>query len=738
MERRVENRRKQDLFSSVLNSSTAGIYVTQDGKLIVCNPKFIETTGYSVNELLDRHALNLVFPSDKEAVRKSAMSMLKGQRQIPYEFRLITKGGEVKWVIEIVAPVIYRGKRAVLGNFMDITRLKQTEESLRASEEKYRELVENINDVLYAIDTQGNITYISPAMERFTWYKVSELIGKHFSSFIYPDDLPGLLESFERLVSGQMEPSEFRVLDKDGRVIFMRSSSRPQYKDGRIVGITGLTTDITERKQAEDQRYIALEKYRVLFDSFPLGITITDAAGKIVEANKESERLLGLTSDNHLLRKYDGPEWHFIHTDGTPMLPVEFASVRALKEKRRIANQEAGLVQGEKVVGWISVTAEPIPLENYGVAIAYEDITDRRRAEEALRKREREFSTLVGNSPDMIVRYDTGLRHVYCNIAVEHQLGFPVSTFIGKTSLEVSGLAELAEFMDKALKRALKTGQEQEVERTIPLPSGTKHFLTRIVPERDNKGRIESFLAITRDITRRKQAEDALLENERKNRELVEQLHRLVGNTIAAQEAERERICLEVHDGVAQTVASAFQYLQGMESNLPADFPYIDLIDKAKAQMKHAIQEAREVINSLQPATLRDLGLIPTLRQEMHKIEEENGWKINFFAPAQRFTPAIEIGLYRIIHEAITNIKKHTRTHRVDISISTGGHHISVFIRDWGKGFDKDSPDIQRKKGVGLISMRKRTEILQGTLDIESINGQGTTVMIEIPFDGNI
>jgi diguanylate cyclase (GGDEF)-like protein/PAS domain S-box-containing protein len=135
----------------------------------------------------------------------------------------------------------------------DTTEKKHAEEALRQSEEKYRALVENINDVLFALDNRGTITYVSPAVERLSKYKASDLIGKPFTQLIYPDDLPELLDRFTRLMSGQVEPWEFRVFDIDGRVIFVRSSSRPQYEDGEIVGITTLLTDITERKAMEQK-----------------------------------------------------------------------------------------------------------------------------------------------------------------------------------------------------------------------------------------------------------------------------------------------------------------------------------------------------------------------------------------------------------------------------------------------------------------------------------------------------
>lgn len=154
------------------------------------------------------------------------------------------------------------GKRKIiLLSIVDITDLRQaekvlaekSEKALLGSEEKYRMLVENINDILYMLDTHGNITYINTAVERVTKYKVNEIIGKPFSPLVYPEDLPNLLERFNRLALGQLEPWEFRIMDKDGSIKFVRSSSRPIYEEGQIVGFTALMTDITERKLSEEK-----------------------------------------------------------------------------------------------------------------------------------------------------------------------------------------------------------------------------------------------------------------------------------------------------------------------------------------------------------------------------------------------------------------------------------------------------------------------------------------------------
>ncbi|MGC9395696.1 MAG: GAF domain-containing protein [Anaerolineae bacterium] len=197
------------------------------------------------------------------------------------------------------------------------------------------------------------------------------------------------------------------IFSGDRIVIVAGVANKPRdYDDTDVRQLTLLMEEVwqlVERRRTEEALRVSLEKYRVLFESFPLGITISDDEGHILEVNQASERLLGLPLSKHSERTIDGPEWHIVRPDGTPMPGDEFASVRALRENRLVENVKMGIVKDSGETTWINVTAAPIPLEGYGVAVAYGDITAQIQSENDLRQ-ERDLSQALAEAAAILSR----------------------------------------------------------------------------------------------------------------------------------------------------------------------------------------------------------------------------------------------------------------------------------------------------------------------------------------------
>ncbi len=175
-------------------------------------------------------------------------------------FCLLLKGG---LLLSGLALVVWGFRRGYDTLQADLAELRRAQEAVARSEEKYRELVENINDVVFSVDGKGVVTYMSPVARLFGGYDPAEMMGRSFSDFVHPEDLAGLMESFERGLAGHLAPHEFRVLTKSGEVIWARSSSRPIVEGGQVVGLRGVITDITERRLAEE-RYKYLSTHDAL------------------------------------------------------------------------------------------------------------------------------------------------------------------------------------------------------------------------------------------------------------------------------------------------------------------------------------------------------------------------------------------------------------------------------------------------------------------------------------------
>ncbi len=162
--------------------------------------------------------------------------------------------------------IIGLGERSIRKSYypqlrQQLANMEEVRKELVASRAQYRSLVENINDVIFSLDTEGVITYISPVIQNLTGFTPEEVIGKSFKEFIHPEDIAVVTTSFIRVLGGgNLEPQEYRVIVKDDSYRYMCSSSRPLLEDGHVVGLTGVMSDITERKEAQLERQSLAEQ----------------------------------------------------------------------------------------------------------------------------------------------------------------------------------------------------------------------------------------------------------------------------------------------------------------------------------------------------------------------------------------------------------------------------------------------------------------------------------------------
>ena len=196
-------------------------------------------------------------PDDREETLASYRTAIEtGEARVEYRWQV--RDGSFRWLSDHAVGVArHESTMHVIGVIADISERRLAEQALRDSEEKYRDLVEKIGEAIFTVDIDGTLTFISAAAHRIIGFEPAELMGRHFSSFIHPEDLPALVDSFERTIKGTLHPSEYRVVHKTGGHRWVRSSSQPILHGEQPVGLRGVLVDITERREAE----LALQHY---------------------------------------------------------------------------------------------------------------------------------------------------------------------------------------------------------------------------------------------------------------------------------------------------------------------------------------------------------------------------------------------------------------------------------------------------------------------------------------------
>lgn len=206
---------------------------------------------------------------------------------------------------------------------------------------------------------------------------------------------------------------------------------------------------------------------------------------------------------------------------------------------------------------------------------------------------------------------------------------------------------------------------------------------------------------------------------------------------IEAQEEERKRLSREIHDGPAQMLANVMmrsELIDRIYRERSAKEAMEEIRDLRK-MVRSALYEVRRIIYDLRPMALDDLGLIPTLRKYLDTIEDYNEGKprITFISIGQekRTASKLEVALFRLVQEAVTNALKHADATEIQVKIEFNNEHAILLVKDDGCGFN---PEEKKENSFGLIGMKERVDLLDGTISVHSKINQGTLVMIKVPI----
>ena len=523
---------------------------------------------------------------------------------------------------------------------VEISEAESTEEALRVSEAAYQALLESLPNPVQGYSSDGTIHYWNKANETVYGYTAEEALGKDIVELIIPPEMRGeVRKAIQRGAETGVMPdsAELSLMRKDGSRVPVFSSHAVIKRFGGRTELYCLDVDLTSLKRAERALQESEERYRTVFDESREALFVAACDGTFINANRAATLLTVYSRDELETMKVfdlvDDQDQEFLSCFS------RISSGESLNFETRIYTKKGTAVSTELSGKRITIGGNPV------ILIVVRDITDRKEAEQAL-------------------------------------------------------------------KRANDTLEMRVRERTAELTTANDQL------------RLE--------IEERKRAEEALRESEKKLRFLSSQL-------LTVQEDERKRIAGELHDNLGQMLA-AIKF--GMENalRLIKDDSVTGSLLPLVRNVQNAMEEVRSIHTHLRPPILDDLGLLATINwfcRDFRKIYSGTEIEKRLEVEEPDIPDHLKVAIFRIIQEAFNNVAKHSGADSVDLSLKRVDRAIELIIKDNGIGFH---PDIATcgslGRGLGLASMRERTECSGGKFYIQSAPGEGTAIRAYWPPGG--
>ena len=417
----------KERYNALFDRSLYFVYVHDfEGKFLDANKATLDLLGYTKKDIPSLNFSSLLDEDQLPTAIKALEEIIKnGYQKKTTKFKLKKKDGDYIWVETDASIIFHEGKSyAVQGIARDITASVRAEEALRESKEKYRTLAENAMDGIYIISPEG-FEYVNPAFEKIFGYNSKEVCREDFDFFdlIHPEDRQLVLEREEARKKGKILPPiySFRILTKDGKTKDVEVNTVPL--SGEKVRVLGILRDVTERTRAEKALRESEEKYKTLVQTSPEAVTVTDLEGNITYVSKQTLELHGFKSAEELLGKsafdFIAPEHH------------ERAMINLQKTLKEGAIKDIEYIflkkDGTRFIGELNCAfikdTDGSPKMLIGTT---KDITERKRAREAIKESEERYKDLVEKAGVAILIDDREANVKYCNKKYAEMFGYSV------------------------------------------------------------------------------------------------------------------------------------------------------------------------------------------------------------------------------------------------------------------------------------------------------------------------
>ncbi|MBN1362634.1 MAG: PAS domain S-box protein [Sedimentisphaerales bacterium] len=620
--------------------------------------------------------------------------------------------------------------------------LRLSEQALAEAESRYRELVRCAPAGIYEIDfRRGRFTSVNDAMCHMLGYSEAELLALDPSEILDDESRARFSSRMAAWLAGR-EPEanvEYRVRTSDGRLIdLLLNATFTADENGTPLGATVVAHDITERKRAEEALRAKEVELQLIAHATPVLLNRCNRDLRYVFVNRACAELLGRPAEQII---------------GKPIIEIigkqAFETIRPYVERvlqgERVGYESEVPYQGiaprfmrvtyipetdaqGRVVGWLASIV---------------DITERKKAEEALRESEERLRSLAENVPCVLMRFDRQLRVVYLSKQSDRYNPRTVGQMIGRTNREAGMPEELCDLWEAATERVFRTGAPEEMEFDFAGPSGMRTFALTLAPEFGPDHEVRYVLGVSSDITDRKRAEEALRRSEaaleskvaQRTAELEQrtrQLQELALELSQAEEHERERLAEILHDDLQQEIAAAKIQLGLLAKRHPGDARFQESLARIGEMLKDAVAKSRSLSHELSPAILHHGTLGDAFEWLANEMRTKHALVVHVEIDGQIDSNcnALKTFLYRTAQELLFNAVKHAGASEVRVRLRRLDQRLRLSVSDRGRGFDPQG--LRTTKGFGLLSIRERVQLLGGRMKIHSAEGQGSVFVITV------